>query len=238
MKQTKQRTKGLTFLLCFLGGAMTGYTVTGLNPLTIDWQAGKLFLTYLSACLASLSLLLLGLMVYRSHRLYQVYQQTENMDDGDLYRRLAHNLDKVAVTSTLSYIFSVLLILLHDSRQIGHSHLLFLGISSLLLSFVGQFYALRLNNGLRGLDIPFFVSIKDVKNNIQQQDEAELMANYRMAHDIVLTLQNGILPATYLTLAILSDITGQPQLIGFVLTASLHLYITVKQFSMSRQFYQ
>lgn len=205
----KKRTKKslLVSLGCFIGGAVTGYMTVGMGPLAIDWQMGKLYMTYLSALLASLSMLLVGVTAYRSHRFYQTYHQLEDEAGDGLYRRLELSLDELAVATTLSYIFSILLILLHDSRQIGHSHLLFMGIAYLLLTFAGQFYARRLQNGLRGIEAPFFASMKEVKHNILQQDEAELMANYRMAHDIVLTLQHGILPLTYLVLAILSDVT-------------------------------
>ncbi|EHI68613.1 DUF3169 family protein [Streptococcus ictaluri] len=111
-------------------------------------------------------------------------------------------------------------------------------VFTLLSCALIQMYLLKLYNRIRGLNVTLLPTLKELKENVLQQDEAELTANYKISFDIVMTLSGLILPSIYVILFFLSIVLQEVQLTAILITVGIHLYIIFKQFQMARDFFK
>ncbi|WP_308417633.1 DUF3169 family protein [Streptococcus troglodytae] len=108
----------------------------------------------------------------------------------------------------------------------------------LMIAAVFQSYILKVYNRIRDIKMPLVPTLKELKHNVMQMDEAELETNYKMSFDIVMNLSGAILPAIYLILFFWSFITQEVELTGILVATSIHLYIMIKSFKMTREYYK
>lgn len=93
-----------------------------------------------------------------------------------------------------------------------------------MVAGIFQAYLLKVYNRIRDIKMPLVPTLKELKQNIMQMDEAELEVNYKMAFDIVMNLSGAILPAIYLILFFWSFITQKVEVTG-ILVAQWFIFI-------------
>lgn len=190
-----------------------------------------------------LGLVLSGYLTVRVKRgVKQYLEVSEEEVDEALYRQVNRYHGYATVATGVSIIFSFLLVFLgYQVTVFDDSASLVIpifGLLGLVIAIGLQMYLLKLYNSLRGIEMSLLPSVKELKNNVMQQDEAELQANYKMAFETVLDLSNIVIPTLYIVLFFLAQLTKQSTLMGFVVLATIHLYIMIKNIKMTREFYK
>lgn len=171
-----------------------------------------------------------------------IYQNSADDASEELYRSLNRKQSYAVILTGCGIVLALLNTMLGISIEETRSDitlafpLLDMGLV-LLVGFL-QMYALKLYNDIRGLTVPLLPSMKELKQNILQMDEAELQAQYKASFDIVMNLSGLILPGIYLILFFVSLLTHQTEIIAFLVTAGIHLYIMVMQVKMTRNYYK
>lgn len=204
----------------------------------------------LELCSLGLSIiagLLLVVVLYylvQTNKVFTTYQKVdEESEQGEeLYRLL--NL-RHSYTSTFNALLSIICILnLMLSLRLDISELRF-NVFFELWPILGiafttgvQVFLLKRYNQMRGIEAPLSPTLKELKNNILEQDEAELEANYKNSFEIVMNLSGAILPASYILCLAVSFLTGKVELLAILITAMIHIYIMLKQFKMAKEFYR
>lgn len=141
----------------------------------------------------------------------------------------------ILVLSFVNMLLGYRLLFSNDSAEIQFPVYAFAG---LMISAGLQMYLLSLSNRIRGRKTTLTPTLKELKNNVLQLDEAELQANYKMSFEIVMTLNGVILPAIYVLLLFMSVIFQKVELTGIFITAFIHIYIMVMNFKMAKEHYK
>lgn len=69
-------------------------------------------------------------------------------------------------------------------------------------------------------------------------DEGERQANLEQSFRILFQLHQYVLPALYIFLIIISFLTGEIQLLAFLLVGAIHVYINVMQLPMVKRYFK
>lgn len=172
-----------------------------------------------------------------------IYETLEDDDESEtLYQNLGRKLGYGMVFVGAGVVLAIVNIVLgyrisfgEDSAQMNFPILAF---ASLILGLLLQMYLISLNNSIRGIKTTLAPTMKELKNNVLQLDEAELEANYKMCFDIVMTLSGAILPLIYALLMLMSIIFQRVELTGIFIAAGIHLYIIAMNFKMTRDYFK
>lgn len=183
-----------------------------------------------------LVLIILSLMVIAYIRKYLPHYQKDMSDDSEeLYRSLNRKYSYGVIftgTASVLTILNVLLMLSFKSTQP------FLDFAVLILVIMLQAYLLKLYGRIKGVKVPLFPNLKELKSNILQMDEAELEAEHQNAFEIVMNLSGAILPSIYVILFFISLLTGRVELTAMLVAAFIHLYIMLMQFKITKAYYR
>lgn len=183
-----------------------------------------------------LVLIILSLMVIAYIRKYLPHYQKDMSDDSEeLYRSLNRKYSYGVIftgTASVLTILNVLLMLSFKSTQP------FLDFAVLILVIMLQAYLLKLYGRIKGVKVPLFPNLKELKSNILQMDEAELEAEHQNAFEIVMNLSGAILPSIYVILFLISLLTGRVELTAMLVAAFIHLYIMLMQFKITKAYYR
>ena len=248
MKMKKKNKGGLLFLMSvvlggFLGG-FVGMFKAGAesNGIILDV---KILIPWISAiCLliGFISILLTFNFLKKSRKFHSLYQ--EEMDDDlneiyyvQMYRNLefgniAFNITNVAILLALFISVSEVVILNRSNLTLSLS---FLG---LVLIFNVQKYFYKTIAIVRQFDLAFFSTPKDVLEYINSYDEGERQANLEQSFRILFQLNQYVLPVLYIFLFIISFLTGEIQLLAFLLVGAIHIYINVMQLPMVKRYFK
>ena len=244
----KKNKGGLLFLMSvvlggFLGG-FVGMFKAGAesNGIILDV---KILIPWISAiCLliGFISILLTFNFLKKSRKFHSLYQ--EEMDDDlneiyyvQMYRNLefgniAFNITNVAILLALFISVSEVVILNRSNLTLSLS---FLG---LVLIFNVQKYFYKTIAIVRQFDLAFFSTPKDVLDYINSYDEGERQANLEQSFRILFQLNQYVLPVLYIFLFIISFLTGEIQLLAFLLVGAIHIYINVMQLPMVKRYFK
>lgn len=130
---------------------------------------------------------------------------------------------------------------------ISGSEVIVLDIShiTLSLSFLGlvlvlnaQKYLFKTIAIVRQFDLAFFSTPKDILDHFDSYDEGERKANLEQSFRILFQLNNYVLPALYFLIALFSLLTGEIQLLAFLLVGAIHIYINVMQLPMVKRYFK
>ncbi|WP_226994789.1 DUF3169 family protein, partial [Streptococcus pneumoniae] len=77
-----------------------------------------------------------------------------------------------------------------------------------------------------------------IKRDINSYDEGERQANLEQSFRILFQLHQYVLPALYIFLIIISFLTGEIQLLAFLLVGAIHVYINVMQLPMVKRYFK
>ena len=192
--------------------------------------------------LGFISILLTFNFLKKSRKFHSLYQ--EDMDDDlnetyyvQMYRNLefgniAFNITNVAILLALFISASEVVILNRSNLTLSLS---FLG---LVLIFNVQKYFYKTIAIVRQFDMVFFSMPKDILDYVNSYDEGERQANLEQSFRILFQLHQYVLPALYFLIALFSLLTGEIQLLAFLLVGAIHIYINVMQLPMVKRYFK
>ena len=192
--------------------------------------------------LGFISILLTFNFLKKSRKFHSLYQ--EDMDDDlnetyyvQMYRNLefgniAFNITNVAILLALFISASEVVILNRSNLTLSLS---FLG---LVLIFNAQKYFYKTIAIVRQFDMVFFSMPKNILDYVNSYDEGERQANLEQSFRILFQLHQYVLPALYFLIALFSLLTGEIQLLAFLLVGAIHIYINVMQLPMVKRYFK
>lgn len=237
----------LILLASTIGGGILGFLGAYFGIEKIDLGITQDMVHSVLSPLAKISAiisLLIGLsLFYSGKKEYKLYEEYENDDDSEeLYRSLNRKHAKTSIFLGMASIFAIFGIF--SSLSIffqSDGTIMTVPFLDFIILMITQFVFVRLMKfygKIRGIEVPNNLTLKELKNNILQMDEAELEVNYKLSFDIVMNINGIILPLIYVGLLLLSIFTKRVELTGIAVAAIIQLYIIVMQFKMVKDYYK
>ena len=244
----KKNKGGLLFLMSVVfGGFLGGFVgmfkaATESHGIMLDVKVLIPWISAICLVLGFISILLTFNFLKKSRKFHSLYQ--EEMDDDlneiyyvQMYRNLefgniAFNITNVAILLALFISVSEVVILNRSNLTLSLS---FLG---LVLIFNVQKYFYKTIAIVRQFDLAFFSTPKDVLEYINSYDEGERQANLEQSFRILFQLHQYVLPTLYFLIALFSLLTGEIQLLAFLLVGAIHIYINVMQLPMVKRYFK
>ena len=246
MKKKKKR--GLLFLMSIVLGFFLAMFVGTFKALAeshgimLDVKVLIPWISAICLVLGFISILLTFNFLKKSRKFHSLYQ--EEMDDDlnetyyvQMYRNLefgniAFNITNVAILLALFISASEVVILNRSNLTLSLS---FLG---LVLIFNAQKYFYKTIAIVRQFDMVFFSMPKDILDYVNSYDEGERQANLEQSFRILFQLHQYVLPGLYFLIALFSLLTGEIQLLAFLLVGAIHVYINVMQLPMVKRYFK
>ncbi|BDB08319.1 hypothetical protein STYK_01330 [Streptococcus toyakuensis] len=166
------------------------------------------------------------------------------MDDDlneSYYVQMYRNLEfgSIAFNSASVVILLALFISASEVVILNRSNLtLSLSFLGLVLTFNAQKYFYKTIAIVRQFDLALFSTPKDILNYINSYDEGERQANLEQSFRILFQLNQYVLPVLYVFLFIISVLTGEIQLLAFLLVGAIHIYINMMQLPMVKRYFK
>ena len=239
---------GLLFLMSvvfggFLGG-FVGMFKAGAESHGIMLDV-KILIPWISAiCLliGFISILLTFNFLKKSRKFHSLYQ--EEMDDDlneTYYVQMYRNIEFGTIAFNIANVAILLALFIAGSEVIilnGSFLTLSLSFLGLVLIFSVQKYLFKTIALVRQFDLAFFSTPKDVLDYFDSYDEGERKANLEQSFRILFQLNNYVLPGLYFLIDLFSLLTGEIQLLGFLLVGAIHIYINVMQLPMVKRYFK
>ena len=227
----------------FLGGFVGMYKAGAESyEVILDVKVLIPWISTICLLLGFISILLTFNFLKKSRKFHSLYQ--EEMDDDlnetyyvQMYRNLefgniAFNITNVAILLALFISASEVVILNRSNLTLSLS---FLG---LVLTFNAQKYFYKTIAIVRQFDLVFFSMPKDILDYVNSYDEGERQANLEQSFRILFQLHQYVLPGLYFLIALFSLLTGEIQLLAFLLVGVIHIYINVMQLPMVKRYFK
>ena len=212
------------------------------NEIILDVKVLIPWISAICLLIGFISLLLTFNFLKKSRKFHSLYQ--EEMDDDlneTYYVQMYRNLEfgSIAFNITTVAILLALFISLNEVIILNGSHLT-LSLSFLVFVWVfnAQKYLSKTIAIVRQFDLALFSTPKDVLNYINSYDEGERQANLEQSFRILFQLNQYVLPGLYIFLFIISFLTGEIQLLAFLLVGAIHIYINVMQLPMVKRYFK
>ena len=205
----------------------------------------KVLIPWISAiCLliGFISLLLTFNFLKKSRKFHSLYQ--EEMDDDlneTYYVQMYRNLEFGTIAFNSASVAILLALFISGSEVIvlDISHItLSLSFLGLVLVLNAQKYLFKTIAIVRQFDLVFFSTPKDILDHFDSYDEGERKANLEQSFRILFQLNNYVLPGLYFLIALFSLLTGEIQLLAFLLVGAIHIYINVMQLPMVKRYFK
>ncbi len=205
----------------------------------------KVLIPWISAIclvLGFISILLTFNFLKKSRKFHSLYQ--EEMDDElneTYYVQMYRNLEFGTIAFNSASVAILLALFISGSEVIvlDISHItLSLSFLGLVLVLNAQKYLFKTIAIVRQFDLVFFSTPKDILDHFDSYDEGERKANLEQSFRILFQLNNYVLPALYFLIALFSLLTGEIQLLAFLLVGAIHIYINVMQIPMVKRYFK
>ena len=205
----------------------------------------KVLIPWISAiCLliGFISILLTFNFLKKSRKFHSLYQ--EEMDDDlneTYYVQMYRNLEFGSIAFNITNVAILLALFISGSEVIvlDISHItLSLSFLGLVLVLNAQKYLFKTIAIVRQFDLAFFSTPKDILEHFDSYDEGERKANLEQSFRILFQLNNYVLPGLYFLIALFSLLTGEIQLLAFLLVGAIHIYINVMQLPMVKRYFK
>ena len=245
----KKNKKGvLLFLMSVVFGGFLGMFVGMFKARAESYEVildVKVLIPWISAIclvLGFISLFLTFNFLKKSRKFHSLYQ--EEMDDDlneSYYVQMYRNLEfgSIAFNSASVVILLALFISASEVVILNRSNLtLSLSFLGLVLTFNAQKYFYKTIAIVRQFDMVFFSMPKDILGYVNSYDEGERQANLEQSFRILFQLHQYVLPALYFLIALFSLLTGEIQLLAFLLVGAIHIYINVMQLPMVKRYFK
>ncbi len=243
-----KKKRGLLFLAAVVLGAFLGMFVgmfkAGAESHEIMLDV-KVLIPWISAiCLliGFISILLTFNFLKKSRKFHSLYQ--EEMDDDlneTYYVQMYRNLEFGTITFNITNVAILLALFISANEAIMlNKSFLTLSLSFLLLVLVFnvQKSLYKTIAIVRQFDLAFFSTPKDVLDYINSYDEGERQANLEQSFRILFQLNQYVLPGLYFLIDLFSLLTGEIQLLAFLLVGAIHIYINVMQLPMVKRYFK
>ena len=178
----------------------------------------------------------------KSRKFHSLYQ--EEMDDNlneTYYVQMYRNLEFGTIAFNSASVAILLALFISGSEVIvlDISHItLSLSFLGLVLVFNAQNYLFKTIAIVRQIGLVFFSTPKDILEHFDSYDEGERKANLEQSFRILFQLNNYVLPGLYFLIALFSLLTGEIQLLAFLLVGAIHVYINVMQLPMVKRYFK
>ena len=244
----KKNKGGLLFLMSVVfGGFLGGFVgmfkaATESHEIMLDVKVLIPWISAICLLIGFISMFLTFNFLKKSRNFHSLYQ--EEMDDDlnetyyvQMYRNLefgtiAFNITNVAILLALFISGSEVIILNGSFLTLSLSFLL------LVLVFNVQKYLYKTIAIVRQFDLAFFSTPKDILDHFDSYDEGERKANLEQSFRILFQLNNYVLPGLYFLIDLFSLLTGEIQLLAFLLVGTIHIYINVMQLPMVKRYFK
>lgn len=205
----------------------------------------KVLLPWISAIgllLGFVGILLTFNFLKKSRKFHSLYQEEIDDDLNETYYvQMYRNLEFGNITSNITSVAILLALVISGSEVIvlDVSRITFsLSFLELVLFLQSQKYLSKTIAIVRQFDLDLFSTPKEVLNYINSYDEGERQANLEQSFRILFQLNNYVLPVLYIFLFIISFLTGEIQLLAFLLVGAIHIYINVMQLPMVKRYFK
>ena len=205
----------------------------------------KVLLPWISAIgllLGFVGILLTFNFLKKSRKFHSLYQEEIDDDLNETYYvQMYRNLEFGNITSNITSVAILLALVISGSEVIvlDVSRITFsLSFLELVLFLQSQKYLSKTIAIVRQFDLVFFSTPKDILDHFDSYDEGERKANLEQSFRILFQLNNYVLPALYFLIALFSLLTGEIQLLAFLLVGAIHIYINVMQLPMVKRYFK
>jgi len=243
-----KKKRGLLFLIPFVLGVFL-YMFVDMLKAGAEFHGIMLDVKILLPWISAICLLLgfVGIVLTfnflkKSRKFHSLYQ--EEMDDDlneTYYVQMYRNLEFGTITFNITNVAILLALFISANEAIMlNKSFLTLSLSFLLLVLVFnvQKSLYKTIAIVRQFDLAFFSTPKDVMDFINSYDEGERQANLEQSFRILFQLHQYVLPGLYFLIALFSLLTGEIQLLAFLLVGAIHIYINVMQLPMVKRYFK
>ena len=243
-----KKKRGLLFLMAVILGGFLGMFAGMFKAYTenygtiLDVKTVTPWISSICLLLGFISMFLTFDFLKKSRKFHSLYQ--EEMDDDlneTYYVQMYRNLEfgTIAFNSASVAIFLALFISGSEVIVLNVSHLtLSLSFLALVMIFSAQKSLYKTIAIVRQFDLEFFSTPKDVLDYVNSYDEGERQANLEQSFRILFQLNQYVLPGLYFLIDIFSLLTGEIQLLAFLLVGAIHVYINVMQLPMVKRYFK
>lgn len=243
-----KKKRELLFLMALILGGFLGMLAGMFKAYTenygtiLDVKTVTPWISSICLLLGFISMFLTFDFLKKSRKFHSLYQ--EEMDDDlneTYYVQMYRNLEfgTIAFNSAGVAIFLALFISGSEVIVLNISYItLSLSFLALVMIFSAQKYLYKTIAVVRQFDLEFFSTPKDVLDYINSYDEGERQANLEQSFRILFQLNQYVLPGLYFLIAIFSLLTGEIQLLAFLLVGAIHIYINVMQLPMVKRYFK
>ena len=243
-----KKKRGLLFLMAVILGGFLGMFAGIFKAYTenygtiLDVKTVTPWISSICLLLGFISMFLTFDFLKKSRKFHSLYQ--EEMDDDlneTYYVQMYRNLEFGTIAFNSASVAILLALFISGSEVIvlDISHItLSLSFLGLVLVLNAQKYLFKTIAIVRQFDLVFFSTPKDILDHFDSYDEGERKANLEQSFRILFQLNNYVLPALYFLIALFSLLTGEIQLLAFLLVGAIHIYINVMQLPMVKRYFK
>ena len=244
----KKNKGGLLFLMSVVfGGFLGGFVgmfkaATESHEIILDVKVLIPWISAICLLIGFISILLTFNFLKKSRKFHSLYQ--EEMDDDlneTYYVQMNRNLEFGTIAFHITSVAILLALFISGSELIvlDRSNLILpLSFLGLVLIFNAQKYFYKTIAIVRQFDLVFFSTPKDYLDYVNSYDEGERQANLEQSFRILFQLNQFVLPGLYFLIALFSLLTGEIQLLAFLLVGVIHIYIGVMQLPMVKRYFK
>ena len=243
-----KKKRGLLFLAAVVLGGFLGMFVgmfkarAESHGIILDVKVLIPWISAICLLIGFISILLTFNFLKKSRKFHSLYQ--EEMDDDlnesyyvQMYRNLefgtiAFNITTVAILLALSISLNEVIVLNGSRITLSLSFLVFAWV------FNAQKSLSKTIAIVRQFDWVPFSTPKDVLYYINSYDEGERQAYLEQSFQILFQLNQYVLPGLYILIFLFSLLTGEIQLLAFLLVGAIHVYINVMQLPMVKRYFK
>ena len=243
-----KKKRGLLFLMAVILGGFLGMFAEMFKAYTenygtiLDVKTVTPWISSICLLLGFISMFLTFDFLKKSRKFHSLYQEEMEDDLNETYYvQMYRNLEfgTIAFNSAGVAIFLALFISGSEVIVLNISYItLSLSFLALVMIFSAQKYLYKTIAIVRQFDLEFFSTPKDVLDYINSYDEGERQANLEQSFRILFQLNQYVLPGLYFLIAIFSLLTGEIQLLAFLLVGAIHIYINVMQLPMVKRYFK
>ena len=244
----KKNKGGLLFLMSVVfGGFLGGFVgmfkaATESHEIILDVKVLIPWISAICLLIGFISILLTFNFLKKSRKFHSLYQEEIDDDLNETYYvQMYRNLEFGTITSNITSVAILLALVISGSEVIvlDVSRITFsLSFLALVLFLQSQKYLSKTIAIVRQFDLALFSTPKDILNYINSYDEGERQANLEQSFRILFQLNQYVLPVLYIFLFFISVLTGEIQLLAFLLVGVIHIYIGVMQLPMVKRYFK
>ena len=243
-----KKKRGLLFLIPFVLGVFLYMFVDMLKAgseshgIMLDVKVLIPWLSAIGLLLGFVGILLTFNFLKKSRKFHSLYQEEIDDDLNETYYvQMYRNLEFGTITSNITSVAILLALVISGSEVIvlDVSRITFsLSFLALVLFLQSQKYLSKTIAIVRQLGLAFFSTPKDILDYFDSYDEGERQANLEQGFRILFQLNQYVLPVLYIFLFFISVLTGEIQLLAFLLVGAIHVYINVMQLPMVKRYFK